>query len=43
METRRNNPNAPNPFLYGDAKFARYLDIAFECTTARLIATEQSK
>jgi metallo-beta-lactamase class B len=43
METRRKNPNAPNPFFYGDAKFARYLDIAYECTTARLIATEQSR
>ena len=43
METRRKNPNAPNPFFYGDARFARYLDIADECSKARLIATEQSK
>jgi len=43
METRRKNPGAPNPFLYGDARFARYLDIAHECTVARLIATEQNK
>jgi metallo-beta-lactamase class B len=43
METRRKNPGAPNPFIYGDARFARYLDIAHECTVARLIATEQNK
>jgi metallo-beta-lactamase class B len=43
METRRKNSGAPNPFFYGDARFARYLDIAHECTVARLIATEQNK
>ncbi len=43
METRRKTPNAPNPFFYGDARFARYLNIADECTKARLIATEQLK
>jgi len=41
METRRQNPNAPNPFFYGDARFARYLDIVRECAQARVIATEQ--
>ena len=41
METRRKNPDAPNPFVYGDARFARYLNIAYECTQGRLIATEQ--
>jgi hypothetical protein len=40
MEARRKNPNAPNPFLYGEARFARYLNIAYECSQARLIATE---
>jgi metallo-beta-lactamase class B len=43
METRRKNPDGPNPFNYGEARFARYLDIAVECSKARLIATEQSK
>ena len=43
METRRKNPNAPNPFVYGDARFARYLNIADECAKARLVATEQKK
>ena len=43
METRRKNPDAPNPFVYGEARFARYLDIADECSKARLIATEQNK
>src|SRR6267378_3991175 len=43
METRRQNPNAPNPFFYGDARFARYLDIVRECAQARVIATEQNK
>src|SRR5215510_10940924 len=39
METRRQNPNAANPFFYGEERFARYLDIADECTKGRLIAT----
>ena len=43
IETRRSNPRAPNPFFYGEARFARYLDIADECAKARLIATEQKK
>jgi len=43
METRRKNPNAPNPFIYGEQRLARYLDIADECTKARLIATEQKQ
>jgi metallo-beta-lactamase class B len=43
MEARRKNPNAPNPFFYGEARFARYLNIADECTKARLAATEQKK
>jgi metallo-beta-lactamase class B len=43
METRRTNPSAPNPFVYGDARFARYLDIADECARGRLAATEQNK
>lgn len=43
METRRKNPNAPNPFIYGEERFARYLNIADECTKARLIATEQKQ
>jgi len=41
METRRQNPSAPNPFFYGDARFARYLDIVRECAQARVIASEQ--
>src|SRR5881397_4090690 len=43
METRRQNPGAPNPFFYGDARFARYLNIGYECTQSRLIATEQKE
>jgi metallo-beta-lactamase class B len=43
METRRKNPDSPNPFLYDEGRFARYLSIAYECTKARLIATEQIK
>ena len=43
METRRKNPNSPNPFIYGEERFARYLNIADECTKARLIATEQKQ
>jgi metallo-beta-lactamase class B len=43
METRRKNPNGPNPFFYAPDRFARYLDIADECSKARTIATEQNK
>jgi metallo-beta-lactamase class B len=43
METRRKDPNAPNPFFYGEERFARYLDIADECAKTRLVATEQRK
>jgi metallo-beta-lactamase class B len=43
METRRKNPDAPNPFFYGEARFARYLDIAYECAQARVTATEQKE
>ena len=43
METRRKNPNAPNPFIYGEERFGRYLNIADECAKARLIASEQKQ
>ena len=43
LEKRRKNPDGPNPFFYGPERFARYLDIADECSKARLIATEQGK
>src|SRR5215470_17189070 len=43
MEKRRKDPNGPNPFLYGTDRFARYLDIAEECSKARTIAAEQNK
>jgi metallo-beta-lactamase class B len=43
MEKRRKDPNGPNPFLYGTDRFARYLDIAEECSKARTITTEQNK
>jgi metallo-beta-lactamase class B len=43
METRRKNSSGPNPFIFGADRFARYLDIADECSKARLIATEQNK
>src|SRR5204862_824635 len=32
METRRKNPNSPNPFIYGQGPLARYLNIDDECT-----------
>jgi metallo-beta-lactamase class B len=43
LETRRKNPSGPNPFFYTPDRFARYLDIADECSKARTIATEQNK
>ena len=38
METIRKNPSGPNPFLYGEARFARYIDIMTECARARIAA-----
>ena len=38
METIRKNPVGPNPFVYGEARFARYIDIMTECARARIAA-----
>jgi metallo-beta-lactamase class B len=38
METIRKNPTGPNPFVYGEARFARYVDIMTECARARIAA-----
>jgi metallo-beta-lactamase class B len=38
METIRKNPSGPNPFVYGEARFARYIDIMTECARARIAA-----
>jgi metallo-beta-lactamase class B len=38
METIRKNPAGPNPFVYGEARFARYIDIMTECARARIAA-----
>jgi metallo-beta-lactamase class B len=40
METRRKKPDAPNPFVYGEARFARYINIIDECAKARVITVE---
>jgi metallo-beta-lactamase class B len=34
MEQIRKNPDGPNPFVYGEERFGRYLDIAVECAKA---------
>ena len=33
-------PTGAHPFLYGPARFSRYLDIMVECGRARLAAME---
>ncbi len=38
METIRRNPSGQNPFVYGEARFARYIDIMTECARARIAA-----
>jgi len=38
METIRKNPGGPNPFVYGEARFGRYIDIMTECARARIAA-----
>jgi metallo-beta-lactamase class B len=38
MAAIRKNPSGPNPFIYGEARFARYLDIMSECAQARMAA-----
>lgn len=40
METRRKKPYAPNPFVYEEARFARYINIIDECAKARVITIE---
>lgn len=38
MDQIRANPDGENPFLYGEARFARYIDIMTECARARIAA-----
>ena len=38
MEMIRRNPEGQNPFVYGEARFARYIDIMTECARARIAA-----
>jgi metallo-beta-lactamase class B len=38
METIRGNPAGQNPFVYGEARFARFVDIMTECARARIAA-----
>ncbi len=38
MEMVRRNPERQNPFVYGEARFARYIDIMTECARARIAA-----
>jgi metallo-beta-lactamase class B len=43
MEERRKSPDAPNRFFYGEARFARYIDIIEECARARVIAMQEKE
>jgi metallo-beta-lactamase class B len=38
MEGLRKNPAEPNPFVYGEERFGRLIDIMIECARARLAA-----
>ena len=38
MEAVRKDPSAPNPFVYGEARFARFIDIMIECARSRVTA-----
>jgi metallo-beta-lactamase class B len=38
LETIRNNPTGPNPYLYGPERFDRWMSIVIECGRARLAA-----
>ena len=38
FETIRENPDGANPFVYGETRFARYVDIMIECASARVAA-----
>jgi hypothetical protein len=38
MEAIRKNPSGPNQFVYGEARFARYIDIMTGCARARIAA-----
>jgi len=41
METIRNNPDGPNPLLYGQQQAQRYWSMIVECARARTIALEE--
>lgn len=38
LETIRKNPNGPNPYLYTEERFDRYMSIMVECARARVAA-----
>ena len=40
MEAIRKNPTGPNPFVYGEARFAKFIDIMTECARARIAAMQ---
>ena len=42
MATIRNNPQGPNPLLYGEDQAQRYWSMIVECARARVIALEEA-
>jgi metallo-beta-lactamase class B len=38
MEQIRKSPNGPNPFLYTQDQFAKFIDIMKECAASRVVA-----
>ena len=42
LERLRKDPTGPNPYLYSEERFDRYMDIMVECAKARVAALEQT-
>ena len=40
MEQLRRNPNGPNPYVYTQDQFAKFIDIMKECAASRVVAME---
>jgi metallo-beta-lactamase class B len=43
LETIRKNPNGPNPYLYSEERFDRYMDIMTACARARVAALDHKE
>jgi metallo-beta-lactamase class B len=43
MDQLRKNPNGPNPYVYTQDQFAKFIDIMKECAASRVVAMESSR